>query len=193
MCVVWTGWLVPFRQLGFCWEEDTRLKLLEIPVPCTLTASFKVDSSEGHYTRAEYHHLWQGSWWVWCVREGCKLDFSSILHQVAGLKEEAALGLRSTGACHCDSDQRWWSSILCWGCHWCLDQKYRSCAKKETLQFDRGPKGVKTSSLSFLTKFHLPSARALKVEEFWQCEVTEGGKTITMISLMFIQAIGSLG
>lgn len=115
------------------------------------------------------------------------------MHQVAELKEEAALGLRSTGACQCDSDGRWWSSILCWGCYWWLDQKYQFCAKKETLQFDRGPKGVKTLSLSFLTKFHLPSAKALKVEGFWQCEVTEGGKTLSVISLMFVQAIGSLG
>lgn len=74
-----------------------------------------------------------------------------------------------------------------------MDQKYQFCAKKETLQFDRDPEGVETLSLSFLPKFHLPSAKVLKAEGFWQCEVTEGGKTLSMISLMFVQAIESLG
>lgn len=57
----------------------------------------------------------------------------------------------------------------------------------------RGHKCVKTLSLSFVTNCHRQSARALKMERFRQCEVTEGGKTLNTISLLFTQAIGSLG
>lgn len=34
------GWVVPLRQLGVYYEEDVRLKGLQVSALCTLAASF---------------------------------------------------------------------------------------------------------------------------------------------------------
>lgn len=87
------------------------------------------------------------------------------------------------------TDQRWWSSILLL----VLGSGIPLSCKGGDLRCDRGHKGVKTLSLSFVTERHSQSVRALKMERFWQREVPEAEKTLNKISLVFSQTTEILG